>query len=410
MSVIAPKIRPELAAELMKLAQDSGGELWGPEGLFQHLKKALVDQMLETEMDGHLGFEKGQKSGDGRRQNTRNGHTEKEVKTESGTMTVRVPRDRDGSFTPRIIPKNVRRLDGFDQKLLSLYARGMTTREIQGHLEELYGTEVSPQLISEVTESVLEHAKIWQTRPLEAVYPIVYLDALFVAIRDGGVVQKKAIYVALGMTLSGQREVLGLWFQQTEGAKFWLSVMTDLKNRGVQDVFFVCCDGLKGFPEAIGVAFPLAIVQTCIVHMIRASLRYVSYVDRRALVRDLKPVYGAATETDAQAALDAFAERWGVKYPTIPKLWRTRWNEVVPFLAFPAPIRKILYTTNAVESLNFQFRKALKPRGHFPSDDAAFKLLYLALQNHKAKGRSPKEWGAALGHFQMLFADRFPAR
>jgi putative transposase len=331
------------------------------------------------------------------------------VKTETGTMTVRVPRDRDGSFTPRIVPKNVRRLEGFDQKLLSLYARGMTTREIQGHLEELYGTEVSPQLISEVTESVLEHAKAWQSRPLETVYPIVYLDALFVAIRDGGVVQKKAVYVALGMSLSGQREVLGLWFQQTEGAKFWLSVMTDLKNRGVQDIFFVCCDGLKGFPDAIATAFPLAIVQTCIVHMIRASLRYVSYVDRKALVRDLRPIYAATTEAEASTALDAFDERWSPKYPAVAKMWRARWNEVVPFLAFPAPIRRILYTTNAIESLNFQFRKALKPRGHLPSDDAALKLLFLALQNHKAKGRAPKEWGAALAHFQLLFADRFSA-
>jgi putative transposase len=274
---------------------------------------------------------------EGRRLNTRNGHTEKTVKTESGAMTVRVPRDRDGSFVPRIIPKNVRRLEGFDQKLLSLYARGMTTREIQGHLEELYGTEVSPQLVSEVTEGVLEQAKAWQGRPLEAVYPVVYLDALFVAIRDGGTVQKKAIYVALGMSLTGQREVLGLWLQQTEGAKFWLSVMTDLKNRGVQDFFFVCCDGLKGLPEAINAAFPLAIVQTCIVHMIRASLRYVSYVDRKLLVRDLRPIYGAATEADAEAALKGFDERWSPKYPAIAKMWRTRWSEVIPFLAFPGP-------------------------------------------------------------------------
>jgi putative transposase len=284
----------------------------------------------------------------------------------------------------------------------------MTTREIQGHLEELYATEISPQLISEVTESVLEHAKAWQSRPLEAVYTIIYLDALFVAIRDGGMVQKKAIYVALGMTVSGQREVLGLWFQQTEGAKFWLSVMTDLKNRGVQDVFFVCCDGLKGFPEAITTAFPRAIVQTCIVHVIRASLRYVSYVDRKALARELRPIYGAASEADAAAALDAFHERWGVKYPAITKLWRSRWTEIVPFLAFPAPIRKILYTTNAIESLNFQFRKALKPRGHFPSDDAAFKLLYLALLSHRDKGRAPIHWSNALAHFQVMFADRFP--
>ena len=407
MSVIAPKIKPELAAELVKLAQQ-GGDLWGPNGLFQELKKAMVDQMLEAEMDGHLGFERGEKLGEGRRANSRNGHTEKAVKTESGTMTVRVPRDRDGSFTPRLIPKNARRLDGFDAKLLSLYARGMTTREIQGHLEELYGIDVSPELVSEVTETVLDQAKAWQSRPLEAVYTIVYLDALFVSIRDGGTVRKKAIYVALGMSVSGQREVLGLWFQQTEGAKFWLSVMTDLKNRGVQDVFFVCCDGLKGFPEAISAAFPLAIVQTCIVHVIRASLRYVSYVDRKVLARDLRPIYGAASEADAAAALDAFEERWGTKYPAITKLWRTRWTEIVPFLAFPAPIRKILYTTNAIESLNFQFRKALNPRGHFPSDDAAFKLLYLALLNHKNTGRAPKDWGNALAHFQVMFADRFP--
>lgn len=273
MSVIAPKVRPELMDELMKLAQEADGGLWGPEGLFQQLKKALVDKALETEMEHHLGYEKGQKAEEGRRANSRNGHTEKTVKTETGELVVRVPRDRDGTFTPKIVPKNARRLPGFDQKLLSLYARGMTTRDIQAHLEELYGTEVSPQLISEVTEAVMEQAKAWQARPLEAVYPIVYLDALFVAIRDGATVQKKAIYIALGMTLTGEREVLGLWFQQTEGAKFWLSVLTDLKNRGVQDFFFVCCDGLKGLPEAIGAAFPKAIVQTCIVHMIRASLR-----------------------------------------------------------------------------------------------------------------------------------------
>src|SRR5487761_2361153 len=368
MSVIAPKIKPELAAELVKLARQ-GGDLWGPEGLFQQLKKAMVDQMLEAEMDDHLGFGRGDRSDEGRRPNSRNGHTEKAVKTETGTMTVRVPRDRDGSFTPRLIPKNARRLEGFDQKLLSLYARGMTTREIQGHLEELYGTEVSPQLVSEVTESVLEQAKAWQGRPLESVYTIVYLDALFGAIRDGGV---------------------------------------DLKNRGVQDIFFACCDGLKGFPEAITTAFPLAIVQTCVVHIIRASLRFVSYVDRKALARDLRPIYSAATEADAATALDTFEEKWGKKYPAIAKLWRTRWNEIVPFLAFPGPIRRILYTTNAIESLNFQFRKALNPRGHFPSDDAAFKLLYLALLNHKAKGKAPKEWGNALAHFQVMFADRFP--
>jgi putative transposase len=408
MNILGPKIRPELAAELAKLVK-SPEDLFGPTGLFQEIKKSLMETLLETEMDHHLGYDKGDKAGEGRRPNSRNGHTEKTVHTDSGPVEVRVPRDREGSFAPKVIPKHVRRLAGFDDKVLALYASGMTTREIQRHLQELYGTEVSPQLISEVTDGVLELAKAWQTRPLEAVYPVVYLDALFVSIRDGATVRKKAIYVALGMSLSGQREVLGLWVQQTEGAKFWLSVLTDLKNRGLGDIFFVCCDGLTGLTEAIGAAFPLAIVQTCIVHMIRASLRFVSYVDRKAMVRDLRPIYGAPTEEAAASALDAFERAWGSKYPGVAKMWRTRWAEVVPFLAFPGPIRKILYTTNAVESMNAQFRKALHPRGSFPSDEAALKVLFLAIKGHKAKGRSPKLWGEALAHFQILFPDRFPA-
>jgi putative transposase len=408
MNLLGPKIKPELTAELVKLVKNPE-DLFGPSGLLQEIKKSLMERLLEVEMDDHLGYDKGDKLAEGQRPNSRNGHTEKTVHTESGAVEIRMPRDRDSSFTPKVVPKHVRRLSGFDDKVLALYASGMTTREIQSHLQELYGTEISPQLVSQVTDGVLELAKAWQSRPLEAVYPVVYLDALFVSIRDGATVRKKAVYTALGMTLSGQREVLGLWFQQTEGAKFWLSVLTDLKNRGLTDIFFVCCDGLTGLPDAIGVAFPMAIVQTCIVHMIRASLRYVSYLDRKAMVRDLRPIYAAPTEAAAEAALDAFELKWASKYPGVAKLWRTRWTEVIPFLAFPGPIRKILYTTNAVESMNAQFRKALHPRGSFPSDEAALKVLFLAIKGHKAKGRSPKEWSQALAHFQILFADRFPA-
>lgn len=408
MNVLAPKIKPELLRELAKLV-GKPEDLFGPDGLFQELKKSLVEQLLEVEIEDHLGYPKGDQVEEGRRPNSRNGYSVKSVKTESGTMTVQVPRDRNGSFEPKVIPKNLRRLTGFDEKVLALYARGMTTREIQGHLLEIYGTEVSPQLISDVTDTVVERAKAWQSRPVDAVYPIVYLDALFISIREGATVRKKALYVALGMSLTGQREVLGLWFQQTEGAKFWLSVLTDLKNRGLSDIFFVCCDGLTGFSDAIATAFPLAIVQTCIVHMIRATLRYVSYVDRKPLVRDLKPIYAAPNEDAARAALDAFEQRWGAKYPGAAKGWRTRWTEVIPFLAFPGPIRKMLYTTNAVESLNAEFRKVLNPRVQFPTDDAALKVIFLALQRKKTRVMAPKDWGAALSHFQLLFAERFPA-
>lgn len=408
MNVLAPKIKPEIAAALAELVKRPE-DLFGPDGLFQELKRSLVERLLEAEMEEHLGYEKGERASEGRRVNTRNGHTEKTVKTDSGPLDIRVPRDRDGTFTPKVIPKSVRRLTGFDDKVIALYASGMTTRDIQAHLQEIYGTEVSAQLVSEVTEAVLEQAKAWQSRPLESVYPVVYIDALFVSIREGATVRKRAIYVALGMSLSGQREVLGLWFQQSEGAKFWLSVLTELKNRGLSDIYFVCCDGLTGLPDAIATAFPLAIVQTCIVHMIRASLRYVSWADRKLLVRDLRPIYAAPTEEAAVKALDAFDARWGQRYPAVVKMWRTRWAEISPFLQFPGPIRKILYTTNAVESLNAQFRKALNPRGQFPSDDAALKVLFLALKTHKNKGRAPKEWGQAIAHFQILFSERFPA-
>lgn len=405
MESTAATLKPELIEELMKLTK-SPADLFGPEGLFHRLKGALMERMLEAEMTEHLGFERnaGRHTG-----NSRNGHSIKTVKTESGPVEIRVPRDRAGTFEPQLVSKHQRRLEGFDEKVLALYASGMSTREIQSHLEELYGTEVSPDLISRVTESVMSEARAWQARPLEAVYPIVYLDALFVSIRDGAAVKKRAVYVALGMRLDGQREVLGLWFEGTEGARFWLHVLTELKSRGVEDILFVCCDGLSGFPQAIEAAFPRTIVQTCIVHLIRSSLRYVPWGDRRALIADLKTIYGANTELEAETALVSVEKKWSKRYPSMTKQWRNRWQEIVPFLAFPPEIRKILYTTNAVESLNSQLRKVLRPKGSFPNDDAVFKLLYLALAKAKHKWSRPVAWTQALAHLAIMFPDRLPA-
>jgi putative transposase len=407
MDSFTPTIRPELLEELLKSTKDPQ-DIFGPDGILHRLKGALMQRILEAEMTEHLGFEANEAEGRGSG-NSRNGHTGKVVQTETGPVPIQVPRDRNGTFEPKLIPKHRRRLEGFDDKVLALYARGMSTRDIQEHLRELYGTDVAPDLISRVTESVLDEAKVWQQRPLEPVYPVLYLDALFVSIRDGGTVTKKAVYLALGVTLDGRRDVLGIWIQSTEGARFWLSVLTDLKNRGIEDAFFVCCDGLTGFPQAVEAAFPKAVVQTCIVHMIRASLRYVSYADRRKMVGDLRTIYGADTEDGALAALDAFDERWASRYPTVSRLWRSRWPEVVPFLSFPKEIRKILYTTNIIESVNAQLRKVLRPKGHFPNDDAVLKILFLALQRAKLKWRPSIHWKQALAHFAILFEDRLPA-
>jgi putative transposase len=400
-------IKPELVQELLN-SVSKPEDLLGPGGLLQRLKGALMERMLEAEMSAHLGYEPNEAQGRGSG-NSRNGHSSKTVETESGPVEIRVPRDRKGSFEPQVVPKHRRRLEGFDDKVLALYARGMSTRDIQGHLRELYGTEVSIDLISRVTDAVIDEVKAWQVRPLEALYPIVYLDALFVSVRDGGVVTKKAVHVALGMGLDGKREVLGFWIEAAEGARFWLSILTDLKNRGVEDIFFVCCDGLTGLPQAIEAAFPKAIVQTCIVHMIRASLRHVGWTDRKAVVAALKPIYSAENEEAAQRALEAFDERWRSKYPTIAKQWKARWPEVVPFLAYPREIRRILYTTNIIESLNAQLRKVLKPKGHFPTDDAVSKVLFLAIQHAKLHWKAPISWRQALAHFSLMFGDRFPA-
>lgn len=408
MESTAVTLKPELVEELMKCI-GSPQDMFGPEGLFQRLKGALMERLLEAEMAEHLGFEKnaaeGKKSG-----NSRNGYSYKAVQTESGPVDIRVPRDRAGTFEPRLVAKHQRRLEGFDDKVLALYARGMSVRDIQSQLFELYGTEVSPDLITRVTDSVLEQAKEWQARSLDAVYPVVYIDALFVSVRDGGTVSKKAVYVALGIRIDGSREVLGLWMDATEGARFWLRVLTDLRNRGVQDIFFVCCDGLSGFPQAIEAAFPKAIVQTCIVHMIRASLRYVTAGDRKLVVASLRGIYTADTEEAATTALDAFDKRWGTKYPSVSKLWRSRWNEITPFLAFPNEIRTLLYTTNVIESLNSQLRKVLRPKGHFPTDDSVTKVLFLAIQRAKVKWKPNRSlWGRALAHFAIMFENRLPA-
>jgi putative transposase len=404
---IAVTIKPELVDALLEYA-GTPEALFGPGGLFQRLKGALMERMLEAEMSAHLA-EESRRGGEKKPRNGRNGHTVKTVQTDSGPVEVRVPRDRTGTFSPTTLAKNQRRTGDFNSKVLALYAGGMSVRDIQQHLRDVDGTEVSPELISKVTDSALVEAKAWLCRPLGYLYPVVYLDALYVAIRDGATVSKKAVHVAMGIGLDGKREVLGLWFEQTEGARFWLGVLTELKNRGVGDIFFLCTDGLNGLPKAIEAAFPRAIVQTCIVHVIRAALRYVGSQDRQAVARAMRPIYSAENADTAAASLDAFAEQWGARYPQAIKTWRARWTDITPFLAFPSDVRTILYTTNAIESLNFQLRQALNPRGHFPHEDAALKVLHLALQRAHGRWKAPRQWSRALAHFAVLFEDRMPA-
>src|ERR687885_2117987 len=351
-------------------------------GLLDELKKALAERALNAEIDHHL--DRGEADG---RANSRNGYGRKTVLTDSGRMELEVPRDRRSSFDPQLIAKYQRRFPGFDDKLVSMYARGMSTREIQGHLREIYGIEVSPDLVSAVTDAVLDEVAEWQSRPLEALYPLVFLDAIRVKVRDEGTVRNKAVYVALGVRPDGTKEVLGLWIEQTEGAKFWLRVMNELKDRGVADILIAVVDGLKGFPEAIAAVFPKTQVQACVVHLIRNSLDYVSYKDRKAVAAALKEIYRARDAKAGEAALDAFAEGpWGRKYPAIVQSWRRHWPEVIPFYAFPSEVRRIIYTTNAIESLNAKLRRAVRARGHFPHDDAALKLLFLVLN------RASKDW------------------
>ena len=382
-------------------------DIIGENGLLKQLTKALVERAMEAELTTHLGYEKHDPVGYGSG-NSRNGKSRKQLKGDFGEVQIEVPRDRQASFEPQIVPKGETRFAGFDDKILSMYARGMTTREIQGHLEEIYGVDVSPTLISNVTDAVLEEVRAWQSRPLDPLYPIVYLDALVIKMRDNGQVQNRAVYVAIGITMEGHKEVLGLWSSANEGAKFWLQVLTELKNRGLQDIFIACVDGLKGFPQAIESVYPQTTVQLCIVHLTRASLNYVNWKERKAVAADLKAVYRAPTAEQAEQALSAFALRWDKKYPPISALWRRRWAQVIPFFAFPEEVRKVIYTTNAVESLNMTLRKVIKTRGSFPNEEAAMKLLYLALRNVAKKWNAIQGWKEALNRFAILWEDRFP--
>ena len=396
-------IRQELLEELLK-DYKSPEDLLGQGGLLKELTKALVEKALDGELTHHLGYPKYSSS---KNDNARNGKSKKGLLTDHGKMEIVSPRDRNGSFEPELVKKRQTRFDGFDDKILSMYARGMTVREIQGHLEEIYAVEVSLDLISSVTDSVLEEVKAWQNRTLDAVYPIVFMDALRVKIRDNGHVINKAVYMALGVNLDGNKEVLGLWVAKEEGAKFWLKVVTELKNRGVKDMFIACVDGLKGFPEAIESVYPETQVQLCIVHMVRNSLRFVPWKDKKAVVADLKTIYTATNAEVAKESLNAFRTKWDEKYPTIADSWERNWEGLVPFLSYPDYIRKAIYTTNAIESLNRSLRKISKNRGSFPNDESALKLLYLALRNISKKWTMPiRLWKQALNQFVILFPGR----
>ena len=380
-------------------------DLIGENGLLKQLTKLLVEKALDAELTEHLGHDR-HESVANTSGNTRNGKSKKTLKGEFGELPIEVPRDRHGSFEPQLIPKHQTRWMGFDDKIISLYARGMTVREIQAHLQEMYGTEVSPSLISSVTDAVSEEVKAWQARPLDPIYPIVYLDCIHVKVREGAV-RVKAVYLAIGITMQGNKEVLGLWLAQTEGAKFWLQVVTELRNRGVQDIFIACVDGLKGFPEAIEAVFPKTVVQLCIVHMVRHSLNYVSWKRRKEVAADLRHIYQAATAQEAEQRLGEFEARWDEEYLPIGQSWRRNWNRLIPFFDYPPEIRKVIYTTNAIESVNMSLRKLTKNRGSFPSDEALLKLFYLALRNISLKWSMPiRDWKAALTRFTIEFGDR----
>ena len=382
-------------------------DLIGENGLLKQLTKLLVEKALDAELSEHLGHGKNEPVAN-EAGNTRNGKSRKTLKGEFGELPIEVPRDRHGTFEPQLIPKHQARWAGFDEKILSLYARGMTVREIQAHLEEMYGTEVSPSLISSITDAVTEEVKAWQSRPLDPIYPIIYLDCIHVKVREGAV-RVKAVYLAIGVTMTGEKEVLGLWLAQTEGAKFWLQVVTELRNRGVQDIFIACVDGLKGFPEAIEAVFPRAAVQLCVVHMVRYSLNYVSWKRRPEVAADLKRIYQSATADEAEQRLGEFEAKWDDDYLPIGQSWRRNWPRLTPFFDYPPEIRKVIYTTNAIESVNMSLRKLTKNRGSFPSDDALMKLFYLALRNISQKWTLPiRDWKAALNRFTIQFEERIP--
>jgi putative transposase len=382
-------------------------EILGQDGVLGELTRRLIERALGEELSEHLGYPPGQ-APPGGAGNSRNGATSKTVLTANGPVRIDTPRDRKGQFEPQLVRKGQRRLAGLDEKIVALYAGGMTTREIETYMADMYGPGVSRETVSRATAGVLSDAQEWQSRPLEAIYPILYLDALVIKIRDGHAVRNFACYLAIGVNLDGERDVLGIWFQKTEGAKFWLAVLTDLKTRGVQDVLVCCVDGLTGFPDAIEAVYPKTWVQTCLVHAVRAALRFVPYKDKRAVAADLKKIYTAPDRDAAWEQLEAFAERWDAKYPTISAAWTDAWEQIVPFLAFPPDLRRAVYTTNTIEALNRQIRKIIKTRGSFPDEDSARKLLYLAITRAQRKWRHTYNWNSALAAFRIHFADRIP--
>jgi putative transposase len=397
----------KLIDELLK-GFNSPEEILGQSGLVKQLTKAILECALEGELTTHLGYDKHDVAGNNSG-NSRNGHTNKTVKSEHGELPLNVPRDRNSTFSPQIIPKNQTRFEGFDDKILAMYARGTSTRDIQAQLQELYGVEVSATLISNVTNEVLEEVKAWQSRALDSIYPIVYLDALVIKVHEDKRIINKAFYLALGVNMEGQKELLGIWVSQNEGAKFWLNVLTELQNRGLEDIFIACVDGLTGFPEAIEAVYPKAQVQLCIVHMVRNSLKYVGWKQRKIVAADLKLIYGAKTIDEAEIALTDFSEKWEKEFPAIGKMWMAHWHRITPFFEYPADIRKVIYTTNAIESLNMSLRKVIKNKRAFPTDEAATKQLYLALKNISKKWTLPiHNWGPALSRFRIMFEDRFP--
>jgi putative transposase len=407
---LPPEVRDRLSDDLIDellAGARTEEELVGPGGLLADLTRRLVERAMSAELTEHLGYERHQEPPGGT-ENTRNGGTPKTLATEHGPVRIKTPRDRNGEFEPKIVRKGQRRFQGFDDKILALYSRGLSMRDIEAHLQEIYGVKVGRDLISRVTDAVMDDVRSWQQRPLDDVYPVVFLDCMVLKIREGGTVQRRACYLALGVTVEGDRDVLGMWFQENEGAKFWMQVLADLKQRGVQDILIACVDGLKGFPEAIEAIFPRTVVQTCVVHLIRHSLKYVPRREREQVARDLKPIYTAADADAAQAELERFDEKWGARFPVITQAWLNAWEYVTPFLAFPPEVRRVIYTTNAIEALNRQLRKAIKTKGHFPNEEAARKLIYLAITNAVPQWTRTRNWTTALLAFKIHFGDRLP--
>ncbi|EFV91343.1 UNVERIFIED_ORG: putative transposase [Dietzia maris] len=397
---------------MVTAAEELGEGRHGVEELLTRMTKAVLERAMEAELSDHLGYEAGDPAGHGSG-NSRNGKTTKSVQTLQGPVELTVPRDRNSSFEPVIVPKRARRLGKVEDMILSLYARGMTTRDIGSHIEEIYGSKVSAATISRVTDVVTDEIALWQSRPLETVYPIVYIDAIWLKIRDGGVVSNKACHVAVGVDLEGRKQVLGLWLGATEGAKFWANVLTEIRNRGAKDILILCCDGLTGLPAAVNSVYPETVVQTCVVHLLRSAMKYASYTDRKTMAKDMKPIYTAATVQAAEMAMEAFAETWGTKAPGAVLAWRNAWDDFTPFLAFTPEIRKVIYTTNQIESINYQLRKITKTRGSFPSAEAAIKLVYLGIRNIETTrggelGTGTQGWHQALNAFAVQFPNRLP--